>query len=127
MQHKIINFTAENRVMQMQLEENRNRNYDFNMSMTRESSPAHDSRREGEIDYLKKKSSDLEIQVKQLKDELHASKVDKEKYHDKYELALEDNRVMNEQVFNLKKLMLELEKKDFSIVKKLQTIEGKQK
>lgn len=124
MQHKLINFTAENKVLSMQLEETKTRHYDLNLSMTKDSSPNYESRREGEVEYLKKKASDLENQVKQLKEELHAAKVDRERYHDKYDMTIEDNRMLKDQIFNLKKLLLEFEKKDFSLAQKLNAIES---
>lgn len=123
----MINLTAENKVLHMQLEDFKSRHYDqaLNLSITKDSSPIYDSRRDNELDFLKKKNSDLEHTIKSLKEELHNVKVDREKYHDKYELSMEDNRLLKDQIFNLKKLLLELEKKDFSLAQKLQTIESK--
>lgn len=125
MQHKVINLTAENKVLQMQLEDAKSRQFDMNLSMTKDTSPTYESRRDTEIEFLKKRNLDLEGQIKSLKEELHSAKVEREKYTDKYELATEDNRLLKDQIFNLKKLLLELEKKDFTLAQKLQNIESK--
>lgn len=126
MQNKLINFTAENKVLEMQLEEHKSRpNHDLNFSLTKDSHHHYDSKRDIETDMLKRRCSDLEQQVRQLKDDLHKSKVEREKYHDRYETCLEDNTMLKEQIFNLKKLLLELEKKDFGLVQKLKTFETK--
>lgn len=108
----------------MQLEDAKTRHFDLNLSMTKDSSPTYDARRDGEVEFIKKRNSDLESQVKSLKEELHSAKVEREKYHDKYELATEDNRMLKDQIFSLKKLLLEVEKKDYSLAHKLQSIES---
>ncbi len=111
--------------MLMQLEDSKTRQFDLNLSLTKDTSPANETRRDSELEFLKRRNADLESHLKSLKDELHSVKVEREKYHDKYETAEEDNRMLKDQIFNLKKLLLEFERKDYSLSKKLQGIESR--
>ena len=123
MQNRLIEFTAENKVLDMQVQDMKSRNSDINLSLTREHTAAHESRKEMEIEMVKRRVADLDSQVKILKDELHRAKVDKERYSEKYENTLEDNRLLKDQMFSMKKLILELEKKDFGLVQKIRELE----
>lgn len=124
MQNKLIEFTAENKVLEMQVQELKNRNADINLSFTKESIyHQNENRKDIESDILKRRCAEMESQVRQLKDDLHKTKVDKEKYADKYEATLEENRLLKDQMFNMKKFMLELEKKDFSLVQNIRELE----
>jgi cell division protein FtsB len=109
----------------MQLEDVKSRQFDLNLSLTKESSPVSELRRDSELEFLKKRNSDLDAQIRSLKEELYSAKVEREKYHDKYGMVEEDNRMLKDQIFNLKKLLLEFEKKDYSLSQKLQVIDSR--
>ena len=120
MQNRLIDFTAERKVLELQNEELRSKqfNSDQGQSITTRDinttmGSGYDQRKEIENEHLKRKLMDAEAQIRDLKDELHRTKVEKEKILDKYEHLLDENQMTKDQNLNIKKLAFEMEKKDF--------------
>jgi len=109
----------------MQIEDFKAKQFDLNFSMTKDTNilTGSEARKDIELEMAKKRNVELEYIIKDLKEELHGTKVEKEKIHERYEQTIEENRTLKEQISSLRKLMLELERKGISTAGILKSIE----
>lgn len=123
----MMDNTAEKKILERQNEELRNRQFESNYGISKDSpsvSSANDPRRDIDLEMFKRRFQDAEIQIKDLKDDLHRVRVEREKAMDKYESTLEENKALKDQIFSLKRMLLELEKKDIKVASTIRNLES---
>jgi len=107
---KVLELGGEKRLLEMRLEDFKNRQSELSLKLNTDQ--VIESHKCMELEHQKTRAAELETAVRELKEELYRLRGEKEKLANRNETLMNDNQQVREECFALKKLILQMEKKD---------------